>query len=159
MFEFFDDRVERVETFGPELAIAFDPGCLVGQGACTQPAGADTADLLGGDEARLFEHAHMLFHAGERHAEAVGELGDRCVRPHQLFEHAAPCRVGQGGERIIEMRLKLNHIVQYQHLWIMRKGDKRALLSVFDKSDMADFAKELTPLDTMATWRRPVSAR
>src|SRR6476620_5896398 len=35
LFEFFDDRVERVETFGPVLAIALDPGCLVSQGACT----------------------------------------------------------------------------------------------------------------------------
>ena len=49
----------------------------------------------------------------EGHAEAVGELRDRGVRLHQLFEYAAPCRVGQGGERRFEIRLILNHVVQY----------------------------------------------
>src|SRR5580765_6175726 len=122
LLEFFDDGVERVEPFGPALAMAFDPGCLVGQGSGTQPAGADTTDLPGGDEARLLEHAHMLFHAGERHSEAVGELRDRRVRLHQLFEHAAPGRVGQGGERSVEMRLILNLVVQYMHELAVGKG-------------------------------------
>jgi len=98
----------------PQLLISLDPRRRFLEAARADPAVAYAADLLGGDEPRPFQHAHVLLHAGERHVEPVGEVRDRGFRTAELLEHAAPGRVRQRREHGIEVGLRiLNHMVQY----------------------------------------------
>src|SRR4051812_17117675 len=60
LFQFFDDRVELVEARAPELAVAFDPGGDFFQLPRAELAGAHAADLLGDDEAGLFQDTDVL---------------------------------------------------------------------------------------------------
>jgi hypothetical protein len=55
----------------------------------------------------------VLFHAGERHPERRGELGNGSVAGAETFEDAAADGVRDGGEGGIEVRSILNHMVQY----------------------------------------------
>src|ERR1700744_1538385 len=55
--QFLDDLIQLVETCGPELAVALDPGRLVLQPAQAELAGPHPPDLLRGDEPRLLQHA------------------------------------------------------------------------------------------------------
>ena len=86
------------------------------------------ADLLGRDKPGVLENTHVLLHAGERHVEPIGELGDRGLRPAELLKHPAPRRVRQCRERGVESRLLiLNHLVQYQttpHLFTQCSGPR-----------------------------------
>src|SRR5689334_14739701 len=74
-FEFVEDAVERVEARIPHLAVLRDPRQLLLEPARTDAARAHAADLFGGDQAGVLEHADVLLHAGEGHAEAAGEVG------------------------------------------------------------------------------------
>jgi mono/diheme cytochrome c family protein len=113
-FQRLHDLVEGVEAFVPDPAPAFDPGRRVLQPAAPQPAGPHAPDLLGRDQPRLFQHADVLLHARQGHAEGLGQLGDRGVRPPELFQHPAPRRVRERGEGGVESGpRKLNHLVQY----------------------------------------------
>ncbi len=56
----------------------------------------------------------MLLHAREGHAERLGKLRDGSVRTRQPLQDAAPGRVGQRGERGVQVGLLiLNHLVHY----------------------------------------------
>jgi len=91
-----------------------DPFDLGFQPALTERAGAHAADLLRAHESGLFQHADVLLHARQGHAEFRCELRDGGVRPPELLQHAAPRDVRERGERGIETgRRTLNHMVQY----------------------------------------------
>src|SRR4051794_26865666 len=124
--QFLDNVVQLVETCLPELAVALDPRRLFIQSARAELAGPHAPDLLGDDEARLFQDADMLLHPGERHVEPVGEIRDRSVCPSELLENAASRGVRERGERSIEAGLIiLNHLVQYYHSRLTRcKGGR-----------------------------------
>src|SRR5471032_2664566 len=51
--QFIDDRVQRIETRGPQLAVVLDPGRLLLEPARAEPAGPHSPHLLRGDELRL----------------------------------------------------------------------------------------------------------
>src|SRR5580704_1913941 len=73
-FQLLDNRVQLVEACVPELAVPLDPRRLFLQSAQAELAGSYASDLLCGDEPRLLQDAHVLLHAGEGHAELLGEL-------------------------------------------------------------------------------------
>lgn len=113
-FQFLDDIIERIEAFGPESTVGFDPRGFLFQSAPTEFASPNPPNLFGSDQARLLKHADVLLHAGEGHLESLGEGADRCVGTGELLQNAAPSRIGERAERGIEVRLAiLNHIVQY----------------------------------------------
>src|SRR5512140_1610217 len=88
-FQFLDDLVELFEARLPELTVTVDPCRDFLKPGRTEPAGANATDLLGGDEPGLFEHAHVLLHAGECHVEGIGEVRDRSVGATEPLEDAA----------------------------------------------------------------------
>src|SRR6478672_7817365 len=71
-FQFLDNLVQLVEACVPELAVPLDPRRLFLQPAQAELAGPHAADLLRGDEPRLLQDAHMLFHTRERHVKLPG---------------------------------------------------------------------------------------
>ena len=54
----------------------------------------------------------MLLHPRQRDAERPGELADGGAARAQALEHAAARRVGERGERAVEL-LIVNHMVHY----------------------------------------------
>src|SRR5580692_7061916 len=113
-FQFLDNHVQLVEACVPELAVPLDPCRLFLQSAQAELAGSHAPDLLRGDEPRLLQHADMLLHAREGHAELLGKLSDRRVCTPELLQNAAPGGVRERGERGIEAGPAiLNHMVQY----------------------------------------------
>src|ERR1700727_3029005 len=50
LFQFFDNRVQRVEACGPKFAVPLDPCRLFLQPAQAQPAGPHAPDLLSRDQ-------------------------------------------------------------------------------------------------------------
>lgn len=60
------------------------------------------ADLFGSHEVGALEHLDVLLHAGEGHAEGVGELADGGVATAEALENAAARGVGHGREGIVE---------------------------------------------------------
>src|SRR4029079_19055481 len=88
-FELFDHRVERVKARRPQLVVLLDPCRFFLETAYAERAGAHAPHLPRGDEPRLFQHADMLLHAGERHAEPRGKLRDGRIRAPELLENAA----------------------------------------------------------------------
>src|SRR6186997_1014342 len=72
-FEFLDDRVQRVEARGPQLAVVLDPGGLFLEPARAEPAAPHASHLFGGDELRMLENADVLPHAGQGHVEPLRE--------------------------------------------------------------------------------------
>src|SRR5262249_34434659 len=95
------------------LAIPLDPGRLGLQSARPEPAGPHAPDLLRGDEPGLLQNPDVLPHAREGHAEPLGQLRDRSVATADLLQNAASGDVGERGERGIQARQILNHMVQY----------------------------------------------
>src|SRR5262245_57555410 len=69
-----DAQLQRVEPRIAEPALLLEPGCHFLQPARAELAGPHAADLLGGDEPGLLQHADVLFHAGQRHVEPVGQV-------------------------------------------------------------------------------------
>jgi membrane peptidoglycan carboxypeptidase len=101
-FQILDNPVQRVEAVGPELSVALDPRRLFLQPALAERAGPHAADLPGGDEPRMLQHADVLPHARQGHVEPVGQFGDRGVRTSQLLQDATPGGVRERGERGVE---------------------------------------------------------
>src|SRR4029078_9595433 len=113
-FQLFDDLVQRVEAGGPELVVSLDLGRLFFEAALAEPAGAYAPDLLRGDEAGLLQDIDVLLHAREGQVKFVGEVRDGSVCTAELLEDAATRRIGERGERGIEVGIWiLNHMVQY----------------------------------------------
>src|SRR6201988_2262540 len=86
-FQFLDNLVQLVEACVPQLAVPLDPLRFFLQPTQTQPAGPHAPDLLGGDEARLLQHADVLLHACEGHAELFGEVGDGSIGTPELLQN------------------------------------------------------------------------
>src|SRR6185295_8462266 len=80
-FQFLDNLVQLVEACVPELAVPLDPCRLFLQSAQAERAGPHAPDLLGADEPRLLQDAHMLFHIRERHVKLPCKVRDRSVGP------------------------------------------------------------------------------
>src|SRR5271155_1295492 len=113
LFQFLNNFVQLVEASVPELAVPLDPCRLFLQSAQAEPAGPHAPDLLRGDEPRLLQDPDVFLHAREGHAEFRGQVRDRSVRASELLQNAAPCGVGEHGERGIEAGTRiLNHVVQ-----------------------------------------------
>src|SRR6476620_8117957 len=113
-FQFLDNLVQLVEACVPALAVPPDPCRLFLQPAQAELAGPDAPDLLRGDEPRLLQDAHMLFHTRERHVKLPGKVRDRRVCTSELLQNTASSGVRERGERRIEVGpLILNHMVQY----------------------------------------------
>src|SRR6185436_14715969 len=113
-FQFLDNFVQLVEPCIPELAVLLDPCRLFLQSAQAEPAGPHAPDLRRGDEPRLLQDADVLLHARQGHVELVRQVRGRSVRTAELLKHAAPCGVGERGERSIKAGLMiLTHVVQY----------------------------------------------
>src|SRR5215831_9013723 len=74
-FQFLDDLVQLVEACVPKLAVPLDPCRLFLQSGQAERAGPHAPDLLRDDEPRLLQDADMLLHAGEGHAELLGQVG------------------------------------------------------------------------------------
>src|SRR6185312_1124620 len=70
-FEFFNDLVQRLVAFDPQLAIALEPRGLVLEQPRTEPTGPHASHFLSRHETRLLEDAHVLLHARERHVELL----------------------------------------------------------------------------------------
>src|SRR5690606_2816648 len=112
--QLLDDLVEGFEAGAPELAVTLDPGGLLLERTCAEPAGADTSGFRGRDEPGALEHAHVLPHSRERHLKLPGQLGDRRLGAPEPLQHPAPGRIRQCRECGIEAGLlMLNHLVQY----------------------------------------------
>jgi hypothetical protein len=108
------DLVELVEPRVPAPLIDVDPRRHLVEAAAADPAGAHTADLAGLDQAGRLEDGDVLAHPRQGHAEPDRELGDGALGAPELLEHAASRAVGQGRERVVELRRRiLNHVVQY----------------------------------------------
>jgi hypothetical protein len=60
------------------------------------------------DELRLLEQPHVLRHAGQRHAEGLGELADGRAAGTEPFEDGAASRVAEGCEGAVDGGI-LNH--------------------------------------------------
>ena len=58
---------------------------------------------------RLLEQPDVLLHSGQRHAERLGELGDRRAAGAEPFEDGATGRVGEGCEGAVVLCGILNH--------------------------------------------------
>src|SRR3954452_4021602 len=74
-----DDLLQRVDPGVPQPALLIDPRRLVLEPVRAEPAGPDAPDLFGRDEPGLLQHADVLTHAREGHAERSGQLRDRRV--------------------------------------------------------------------------------
>src|SRR5262245_34822386 len=113
-FQVLENLVQRVEACAPELAVPLDPRGFFFQCAHAKPTGSDAPGLFSRDERCPLQDANMLLHAREGHMELSGEVCDRSVGAGELFQHAAPGRVRQRGERSVEAGFViLNHVVQY----------------------------------------------
>src|SRR5690606_29393787 len=88
--------------------------------------GADPRPALlpRGHEPGRLQHRHVLLGARERDARLRGELPDRRVAPPEPLEEADARGVGQGGERLVDRRLILNHLVQYGLPRPVRQADR-----------------------------------
>src|SRR5215471_12161811 len=114
LFQFLDNLVQFFEASLPELAVPLDPCRLFLQSAHAELAGPHAPDLLRDDEPRLLQDADMLLHAGEGHAELLGEVRDRSVCTPELLQNAASRGVRERSERGVEAGPAiLNHLVQY----------------------------------------------
>src|SRR3569623_2185737 len=80
-FQFVDNLVQLVEAGVPELAVLLEPCRLSFQSTRAELAGPHAAALLGGHQPRPFEDVHVLLHAGQGHAELLGERRDGRVGP------------------------------------------------------------------------------
>ena len=69
-------------------------------------------DLLARDQARVFEHLHMLGGAGEAHRKGFGQLADRGFAKREPRQHPSPRRIGKRVEHRIESII--NHVVNYR---------------------------------------------
>ena len=101
----FDDLREAVEPLQPRADALESVG--------DEHARAGTTDLLRRHELRLLEQPDVLLHPGQRHAERLGELADRCAAGTEPFEYRAAGRVGEGCEGAVDGRSILNHSVHY----------------------------------------------
>lgn len=102
---------EPVELVLPETPIAGDPGIGLAHGACDEPAAADPAVAAANDQAGPFEHLQVLGNGGKGHAERPGQGADRRLAGGETGKHGASRGIGEGGERRVEPRLILNHMV------------------------------------------------
>ena len=64
------------------------------------------------DQARLFEHFHVLRCAGEGHAKRLAKFADRFLAEREARKHSAPGRVGKRPKRRIESIF--NHVVYFR---------------------------------------------
>src|SRR5262245_49767891 len=113
-FQCLDNRIQRLEACAPEKVVPLDPCFRFLQSAHAERAGPHAPDLLRGDEPRLFQDAHVLFHSRERHVKLPGKIRDRRVCTSELLKNAASRGVGECGERGIEGGVgMMNHVVQY----------------------------------------------
>src|SRR5919202_2636633 len=112
-FQFLDNLVQLVEACVPELAIPLDPGRLFLQSARADLAGPHAPNLLRPDEPGLLQDDNVLLHAREGHVERLGKIRDRRVCAPELLQDAASGGVREGGERGVETRRILNHLVHY----------------------------------------------
>jgi hypothetical protein len=76
-----------------------------------EPAAALPPHLAIGDEPGAPEHTDMLEERRQRHSVRAGELPDRGLAVHQLFQDGPPDGVGEGGEGLIETGAIVNHVV------------------------------------------------
>ena len=103
---------ERVELVLPEDAVEGEPVGGLLHGRDGKAAHADTADLLLGDEACLFEHAEVL-HDG-RHGDFMGanEFCDGGLAALESGQDATARWVAECGEGGVERVVILNHMVK-----------------------------------------------
>ena len=103
--------LERVELPPPEAAVLCDPVAGRFERMGREPAAALPPHLAIGDEPGAPEHTDMLEERRQRHSVRAGELPDRGLAVHQLFQDGPPDGVGEGGEGLAERRLMVNHVV------------------------------------------------
>jgi hypothetical protein len=91
-----------------------DPAGGVAQALRDEPAAANAALLFGLDQARPFEHAQVLHHAGKRNVEGAREFAERALARREAREHRPAQRVGERRKGRIEPRRRIvNHQVYY----------------------------------------------
>src|SRR5262245_53597363 len=71
------------------------------------------AHLLRDDQPRVFQHADVLHHAGERDVESLSQVRDRGVRTSELLQHTPSGDIRESRERRVQPRLILYHMVKY----------------------------------------------
>jgi len=77
----------------------------------------------------------VLLHPRQRDVEGVSELGDARVRAPEPLENPTPGGVGQGSEGSVELRLILNHMVQYNGFdWLVNSPALRFLTMIETQS-------------------------
>ena len=104
---------QGVEPRIPESFVSRQPRGGNADALGRQHAAHNPAFLVAGDQAGLFEHAHVLHESDERHAVWCGELTDAAGAVDQRFKGAAARRVRERAEHKVQPSiLKLNHKVK-----------------------------------------------
>ena len=71
-----------------------------------QPDMPAAAMLAGRHEACLLKDADMLLHGHQRDGQRLGKLAQRPLANLQARQQGSPCRVGQGGEGLVQVHAK-----------------------------------------------------
>jgi len=111
---FLEIGFEFVEALFPEAAMVFEPVHDRAQDLRLESAEPHAAAFLAGDDRGILEHAQVLGHRGQGHAEGRGEIPDRVVATVGEHRHdAAAGPVAEGGEEGVEALIvvMVNHMV------------------------------------------------
>jgi hypothetical protein len=110
----FEYVAQSGETVLPLGALGGEPVLGSPESRRLEAARAHAADLLRGDEARMFEDAEVLDDGGERHVQGCGKLTHRRRTADQALHHGAPGRVGQRVEDPVELGQTVRHFLNYR---------------------------------------------
>src|SRR5690606_30006067 len=103
--------LQRVEAGGPEPLPLAQPVAGVLQPFRPDPAQVLSPDLVAFGQSGLRQHGDLLGGARDAHPVPRGQVADGFLAQHQVGQHPATGRVGQGGKGAVEVLF--NHEVEY----------------------------------------------
>src|SRR4051794_34671332 len=112
-FRAFEELPEAIQTGVEHLRVRHDPLLYVIQAPRTEAAAPSPADLLGRHELGVLEDPYVLLQPGQRHPERLRQLADGGAPLTQTLEDAPARGVRERRKGLVELRLILNHVVQY----------------------------------------------